>query len=473
MSRKLILVFIVIIFLSNANRVFADVVINEFVSDPDSGSEWVELFNTSEAEVVLNNWKWTELISPGAEAEHESSFKNLSGTISPGGFFVFEISSALNNGGDSIGLYNGEELEDRVTFGAVNNYSKDLDATAKGKSGALIGGSWKTGQNPTKGTANSASAESSDDEENEGNETGSGNNDENTNGGSSSSKAPPKLQKPKVQIITIPVAHAGIPFILEGTGTGETGEKLHRGRYYWNFGDGDSRETKVTSTEKFSHTYFYTGDYQVVLEYYPDIFADVPDAVDEVNIKVIDPQVTISAVGDTNDFFIEIANETSHNADISGWVIASNYRLFTLSRNTILASKKKIRISPKVSGFSTEDKNTLKLMTPERELVYDFNSSVVAKRAVKKSNSSQSKISESKAPALLSLNQGQSEEIGLGAQPALAIGSEIAGGDQTPSSWIMFVLGFVLVGMSALLVYFVRQKTEISGIGSDFEILDE
>ncbi len=81
MSKKLFLVLIIIVFFSIFNSAKAEVIINEFISDPDSGPEWIELLNTSSLEINLEGWQWSELASPGTDTEHESSLKGLSGII--------------------------------------------------------------------------------------------------------------------------------------------------------------------------------------------------------------------------------------------------------------------------------------------------------------------------------------------------------------------------------------------------------
>jgi hypothetical protein len=270
--------------------------------------------------------------------------------------------------------------------------------------------------------------------------------------------------------------HAGVPFTLEGTGTGKTGSKLSHGRYYWNFGDGDFREVKVGITEKFTHTYFYPGDYKVVFEYYPDAFADVPEATAEMTIKVVEPKVLISAVGEADDFFIEISNETGHNADISGWVLLSQYKIFTLPKNTILPSKRKMIISPKLSGFSIEDKNTLKLMTAQRELVFDYSASLLT-TPVKLISTTKSKTNNLKVSSATTENENNLEEdlseVGLG---ALALDSgafkEKEAGDLF-SSWVVFPTGIIFVGGAAFAVHYIRKKRLVLESGSDFELLDE
>ncbi|MBI2552472.1 lamin tail domain-containing protein [Candidatus Uhrbacteria bacterium] len=88
----------------------AEIVINEFVSDPEDGEEWVELFNSGEVAVDLQGW----FLEEGAESKTK-----LQGTIVPGMFLVVEtIKGNLNNKGDIIRLKNDKNaVVDRVAYG--------------------------------------------------------------------------------------------------------------------------------------------------------------------------------------------------------------------------------------------------------------------------------------------------------------------------------------------------------------------
>ena len=467
MSKKLILVLVVTGFFARVSFARAEILINEFVSDPESGSEWVELWNNSSEEIALSGWKWTELAGPGGDTEHESSPKSLSGTISPGGFFVFEMASALNNAGDSIGLYHDTTLEDRVSFGAVSGYSKDLEAPAKGRSGALVNGSWETDQVPTQGNSNPTAARNDS-----GGSSASSDGETTANNSPSSSKKPapaPKIYPIKVEILADKVALVGVPFTFEGRGTGENGEKLSRGKYFWNFGDGDFREVKASLKEKFTHTYFYPGEYTVVFDYYGDSFAEDPVASDQMTIKVIEPKIAISAVGPADDFFVEITNKTDSSADLSGWVIMSAYKFFTFPKNTTLGAGKKIILAPSVTGFNAPDAPTLKLMTPEREIVFDYYPAASVKVARNKISSSENLT----IPDVPSTEEGDPEATGGG--PALALGGMDENGNEKevlPAGWGLS--GFILLLSGAsFAVYRIRRKAVAVPEGEDFEILDE
>jgi hypothetical protein len=439
-------------FFSLCRPAFASVIISEFVSHPNSGEkEWVELLNTGDSPVDLSGWKLTELSSPGTNPT-ENDFLSLSGTIDD--ILVFEISSSkLNDTGDSIGLYNGENEVDRVTFGSestVLNYPINLSSPSTGKSGAFVSGLWENNQESTKGEKNAETETISSVEDEESTEG-------NSSSGSKENIAKVPTQKTKVQIITKRIAYVGIPFSLEGSGTDEYGEKLSHGRYYWNFGDGDFREVKVMNTDKFTHTYFYPGDYSVSLLYFPDSFADTPLATINTTIKVVVPEVFISSVGDEKDFFVELTNKTAHDTDISNWILLSDYKVFKIPQNTIIQANKKIVISPRITNFSITDKNTLRLETSEGDMAFDY-----------------SKIQPPKSPLSRGLINSSFPDNEKTEEVATALNSGILEDEKTESlSLVIPFISFLFIGGSAGLVYFIRRKNTALAGPEDFEILDD
>jgi|GEM_PF-641582 len=86
------------------------ILINEFVSDPEDSPEWVELYNAGNLSVDLEGW----YLEDGSEQKTK-----LSGTIVPENFqVVSDIAGSLGNAGDIIRLKNEKgEVIDRVTFG--------------------------------------------------------------------------------------------------------------------------------------------------------------------------------------------------------------------------------------------------------------------------------------------------------------------------------------------------------------------
>jgi len=93
----------------------ATLVINEFLSNPATGTEWIEIYNTSTSTIDLTGWTLSDGV--GVIASPTS-------TVSGTGFVLIELSSAkLNNSGDIILLKDDSEaIIDQVCYG---NWSED------------------------------------------------------------------------------------------------------------------------------------------------------------------------------------------------------------------------------------------------------------------------------------------------------------------------------------------------------------
>jgi hypothetical protein len=454
--KKLILVLMgfVYLFLSS-NLVFAsNVIINEFVSD--GSPEWVELLNTTDSDISLDGWLLRDA------ANHNKSLDSLV-LIPAHGIVVFESSSGwLNNddNGDTINLYDGTNLIDKVIYGKLGN----LESPSSGKSGALISGVWQTNQDPTKGIANETEVTPpipSDDS-------------------SSSTTTIPLEPKPKVienptmkvKILANALAFTGEPLEIKTNVTGFSNENVVLGKASWNFGDGSLFE-QINNFEKFSHIYYYPGEYVLFLEYYSNSFSKEPEAVSKMVIKVLPTNVFISKVGDAKDFFIELTNNASSDIDISNWVINANGKTFILPKNSVIMSKKQMTISGKITGFTIGDQNNLKLYSGTGELVYDYNAGIQPPKSPL-SGGLPTGISSSpdkgRSGGVVSTAVQPLENLGATVLQSDVLNSESASNFSTP---FFPIASFVFIGASAGAVYFIRRKKVVSETGDDFEILDE
>ncbi len=106
------------------------IIINEFVSDPSEGKEWIELLNVGSSTVDLGGFTLSD--GSGLIASPTS-------TIDPQGFVVIELnSSKLNNGGDSIFLKNARgEIVDSVIYGDWEDGNLEDNAPAPNKGNSL------------------------------------------------------------------------------------------------------------------------------------------------------------------------------------------------------------------------------------------------------------------------------------------------------------------------------------------------
>jgi competence ComEA-like helix-hairpin-helix protein len=110
------------------------VVINEIVSDPEDGPEWIELYNKTGGEIDLSGW----YIEEGSEAE-----TILEGEIAGYGYFVIENPEGnLDNKGDVIFLFDDYgHVIDQVAYGdwddgnVSDNSAKTVDPNGLGRIG--------------------------------------------------------------------------------------------------------------------------------------------------------------------------------------------------------------------------------------------------------------------------------------------------------------------------------------------------
>jgi len=103
---KKILIILCLMFLLAGTLVSGDVFINEFESNPASGSEWVEIFNAGQNSLDINNWKLYDGLS-------SEGLKHTFDTILEGReYYVVDV-SGLNNGGEFLTLRNekGEDVD--------------------------------------------------------------------------------------------------------------------------------------------------------------------------------------------------------------------------------------------------------------------------------------------------------------------------------------------------------------------------
>ena len=204
-------------------------------------------------------------------------------------------------------------------------------------------------------------------------------------------------------------------------------------------------------------------------------------------IKVVSTDFLISAVGNEKDFFVELSNNTDYDADISNWILVSAKKSFSMPRNTTIGPKKKMIISSKITNFSLEDKDTLKLMTPQGELIFDYGAFIAvpvavvptpAKIVVKPKIDTPFKLIQPAKVATLT----PKEEISALTTASLndsvenlkaSVVESGAVTDDPNKSYFPILILIVFVGASAGAVYFIRQKRNIFKAGDDFKILNE
>jgi hypothetical protein len=481
--KKSISVFVLVFFFLGFKLAQADVIINEVKYSPTT-KQWIEIYNDTDNDIDITSYKILDssvktghgivALEGGSNLIPKHGFGVIAKVPSDFGsvsFPLFKSSLNIKVSSDTVILKN--DLEENIS-------SVDIDGSAvDGNSLQLISGEWKIAT-PTPGeiNENSTSSTSATDDGSSSGDSGSGGGSTSESSGSSFTSSSSTIetkskkvtdQKIKAQITTNMLAYVGIPFKLEGSAFGHQGEQLFNGRYFWNFGDGDFRETRVINTDKFTHTYFYPGEYNVSFEYYPDSFADNPLAIQKIIIKVVVPEVLISSVGNEKDFFVELSNNTNYNVDLSNWFLVSDGKSFKIPKNTILAAKKKMIIPPRITNFSIADKSTLKLMNSESEMVFNYGTPT-SKQDLTMAQPPKSPLSGGRSESFSSLDKGRLGGVeDLTASALQSNPSE----NNSNNSYLPIITSVIFIGASAGAVYFIRRKKVIPQEGDDFEILDE
>jgi len=273
-----------------------------------------------------------------------------------------------------------------------------------------------------------------------------------------------EIPKIKTKIISKNLAFVNLPIELQANNTGYSGETLYYGKNFWNFGDGDSKE-QINKFDRFTHTYFYPGEYSVSLEYYGNQYSEIPDATNKLIIDVVPLDVSISRVGDDKDFFIEISNGSDYEVDISKWILSSSSRTFILPKNTTMSAKGAITLSPKITGFNIGDESSLKLLTGTGSLIYEYKS---ISNIVPEIKNNISRTEKTNFVPQKILNKTENDPT----ITANNLEAEASTSREGNSYW--FFIGFaILLVASSGAVYFIRHKKVASIPGDDFQILDE
>lgn len=517
MSKKLILVFVGVIFFSSCPIVFASVVINEIMYNPtqdDAYNEWIELYNTdsSQSQDLSNLTLCGTAVKSGYIEKNSSSISNDNGLVLGAGQYAiitdggsgtqvydnFSIpSSSLALHADSSSMCGGlSNTGATISLGGASvdsvSYTSSEGADGDGNSLQLVNASW-VAASPTPGAQNVASAVSTTSSTTYNSATadtvgGGGlpadySNNNSASDSSTTTNTPTQTQEIKTQIIAKTLDFVGLPVAFQANSLGVSGEKMYFGKYFWNFGDGDSKEMNLTDPEPFNHTYYYPGNYIVSLDYFQNAYGGdlAPDTSSQINIKIIPADISISSVGDEKDFFVEIANNTDYNADISGWMLQSAQKSFVFPRNTIIVSKQTMTISPKITGFSVADENTLKLIDSAGNTIFDYNASSAPVVAVANTVDKPTLVRQPKESSSAYVND---EIPAVNNLSATALSSNIPENTSTPTSSLKkiltFIFAFVFIGAAASAVYFIRRKNfvingadESTITGKDFEILDD
>jgi Lamin Tail Domain/PKD domain len=458
--------------------VHAEMTINEVMYDvdgTDTDREWVEVYNSGPSAVDISTWKFTE-----ANTNHSLVPFDGGSTISSGGYAViasnptkfkidwpnytgilFDSSFSLNNDpGEELSLKDSSlVVHDTVTYDTSVGAGGDGNTLNRSGSVFVVGSATPGGVNNTNQTTNTNSNTNS-------------NSSESTpiGGGGSSTSSITVVKKKEVaiprittDIITKTSVLAGIPLVFEAKTTGYGGEPLSKGKFYWNFGDGSSKET--AEYQKVEYIYDTPGEYVVSLEYTNNPYLYEPDATDRIIVTVTTPAVIISAI--TDDGSVEIVNTSANEIDISHWMLQSGDKSFSFPRNTILLSNKKIIFSSKVTNFSITSREA-RLILPTGSTIALYPQIKNTSQVVHTKIRTESNVSVSEP---LSNTAVEKDYIPIEANVLSAINSLPS---EHSSSIVWSVIGLVaLISIAGLGSFFYIRKTrQTKSLSDEFELVE-
>lgn len=497
MLKKIILIFLGFVFLFSYHLVNASPIINEFMYDLDGADiDWIEIYNGDSTDIDLTTLK---LFISNSTSNHNIVYYSGSQILHQGEYGIIvptsQISAFISKWGNVSNLFTASftlpnesatvEINTGETSSPINSVTYDMSLGAKedGNSLQLISNLWQ-GALPTLGEKNQIISDSSSPSE-ENNDSSSS---YTSNINDSSSTITTSSSEIETKIIAPVLVFKGDPVLFNASTIDTDGDALYSGKYFWNFGDGDSKEIKANDKIGFYHTFFYEGEYIIALEYYKNSNADIslnPDASNKITIKVILADIIISKIGDEKDFFVEIFNNTNYDADLSKWILLGNGKSFILPNNTIIKAKKKLILSPTITNFSILDRDTLKLLNKDGRVIFDY---FLSNQSVDNlnSNSILEKISNEVEKPLNTVDtdtetkkyiQPENEEISGDNLVAEALKSDLPiSVEDTENNFKYWVLGLIVfIGIATSATYFIRNynRKDISKKEeSDFEIID-
>ncbi len=325
--------------------------INEIMYDApgtDTGHEWIEVYNNSQEEIDLINWRFFEnsvaheltLISGASKIPADgyaviasdanlflSDYPNFSGNL-------FDSVFSLVNTGESLALINenGEKINEIM-------YSGDIGAKGDGNTLQLVDTVFITAPaNPGQKNATEPTII------NENNSSGSATSSVSSHSSQDAIitiKDSPKLiasiGRERLSSINSPLKFEAI---LDQKSSGNT-------RYFWNLGDGNTKKGK-----EIKHFYKHQGLYNVIL----NAFHGGKSAVARTVVHIKDPEISLKI----KEEGLLVSNLDSVELNIGDWVLKSEKDMdfkidFIFPQDTIISSENGILFDKDLFVENTEN----------------------------------------------------------------------------------------------------------------------
>ncbi|MBP9749947.1 MAG: lamin tail domain-containing protein [Candidatus Pacebacteria bacterium] len=378
MSRTYVLPFAIVVFLISVPTIAsAKVYISEVAwmgAADNANAEWMELYNDGVAQ-DLTGWSLSATDGQPAIA--------LEGTIGANAYALLErTSDDTVQGVIALLIYTGalgntgEVLELRDASGVVvdhvnggTDWELGGDNTTKDtlqRAGLPAVGSWITAPSTPNGggAVQSVAQEKSAD-------TGT---KSTTSAESSATRINTTEQEKKVvphlkPALTLDLGGdrtvtVGVPVSFGAHAYKESNKEISIQNVTWNFGDGTTAQGKEVA-----HVYVYTGDYVVTAKGVRKNFIEEVSDTDRFVVHVIEPSFSITHA---DEKYIEIANTSDHELDLSGHALAVGSESFRIPAGTIVLSKSSVRFPKSVTKLAVHVGTTAGMFYPSDVLASTY-----------------------------------------------------------------------------------------------------
>lgn len=371
-----------------------------------ANDEWIELRNSGSESVSLSGWTLSAAdgtpsitLSGSIGADEYKLLERTDDTTYPGMSALVIFTGALGNEGETLALKQGSATIQTLSFAG----GWPAGDVATKKTMQWTGSAWVTADE----TAGSVTTASGDEEQEEGEEeeeeTGGEEEEETdeeddetiiteTSSGNRRVVTRKKYDEMIFEIDFPSRAVAGDPSEFHAQALDFYRDKLRKGEYVFNMGDGTTRTSSPDwhkSGSGFSHTYEHPGKYHITIDYYLTRFEDsAADVSDTFTIEVVPADIAISRI--LPDGGIEMKNNSSSAVDLSGWKLSdASGNSFTipdgsaiLASSTVVFSQKVTRLSPFAGvTLATETGSLAATSVQPKKVSSGSKSSIVAKEA--------------------------------------------------------------------------------------------
>ncbi len=343
---------------------FLSVKINEFVSDPETGNEWVELYNASSDSLDLAGG----LICDSRNTT--STCKIISGVISANGWLKIDlqIDSYLNNTGDAVILKNlNGDIADEIVYDADSVPAKG-QSLARNVDGS---GDWHITTQITPGAANTIVAPVVPQSQ-----SGSG--------GGGSSPVISSKKSTTTKVATSKEKFIGLKWKVKydlrlrqyEDGVFDASKTIDprggRIEYSWDLGD------QIIFGANIKFAFATSGTHVVIVR-----ATSTAGTVDEKKITImVYPATEIAGSGiifsellprasTAEDEYIQLKNISDHAVNMSNWKIVYKNDIYEIPTSTFLAANDYLTFYKTITGFTLNNSGAELLLLNQENILID------------------------------------------------------------------------------------------------------